>query len=120
MSTTHTLETGNLTAAVHLWAVVSRKVATASARVKSETIILFSSILCRRLYWLSMAQYLKQSTWIFNLYSVWQNGVEVYTYMFGCLFYPSLPLICHLITQNLTDGLSLLETIYLSEGLSSN
>jgi hypothetical protein len=60
-----TLGTGNLTAAVESWPVVNQKFATASALVKSETIFQFSSILCSRLCWLSVAQYLNQSTWIF-------------------------------------------------------
>jgi len=113
--------TGNLTAAVELWPVVSRKVAIASALVKSETIFLFSSILCRRLYWLSMAQYLEQSTWIFNLYSVWQNGMEVYTYVHVWLFVvPFFAFNLAFNHQKPRSGIEPFRTIYLSENLSTN
>ena len=60
-----TLRTGHLTVALELWPLFSRKFATASALVKSETVFPFSSILCSQLCWLSVAQYLKQSTWMF-------------------------------------------------------
>jgi hypothetical protein len=43
------------------------------------------------------------------LFSVWQNEMVVYTYLFGWLLYPSLTLICHVITKNLAMGLGPLE-----------
>jgi len=115
----HELGTGNLTAAVETWPVVSRKVATASALVKSETIFLFSSILYRRLCWLSMAQYLKPSNWIFIFIlsmAEWNGRVHVHVWLFVVPFCViNLP--CNY--QEPRSGIRPFGIIYFSEGLSN-
>ena len=109
LSTRHTLRTGNLTAAVESWPVVNRKFATASALVKSETIFPLSSILCRRFCWLSVAQYLKQSSWMYIFIlslAEWNGSVHVHVWLIVVPFCTNnLP--CRY--QNLAVGLDPLE-----------